>query len=142
MSKGREPKEIKNQPTYVTLKSNLTCDIDMDVVLTLESGINAILRGQQQRASSVIVIRRRSVRACSVAHYILHVIQWRVEFSSYFVVPVTRFLSATSFSPSLPCCSFSTDTFSVRSVPLFVSLCVGANGWVAPLCQLWGCYSM
>ena len=36
--------EIKNQPTYVTLKSNLTCDIDMDVVLTLESGINAIFK--------------------------------------------------------------------------------------------------
>lgn len=38
VSKGRESKEIKNQPIYVNLKSNLTPDIDMGVVLALESG--------------------------------------------------------------------------------------------------------
>ena len=54
-------------------------------------------------------------------------------------VSVSQFFS---LSPSLPCCSFSTAFFSVRSVPLFVSFCVGANGWVALLWQVWGRYSM
>ena len=73
----------------------------------------------------MIVIRGRSLSACSVAHYIRPVIQWRVEFTSCLVVPATRFLSA-SFSPSPPCFSFSTDIFSVRSVPVFVFFFVGA----------------
>ena len=50
-------------------------------------------------------------------------------------VSVSQFFS---LSPSLPCCSFSTAAFSVRSVPLFVSFCVGANGWVALLCRYGG----
>ena len=47
---GSQRKLKINLHNYVTLKSNLTCDIDMDVVLTLESGINAIFKGSTTKS--------------------------------------------------------------------------------------------
>ena len=74
---------------------------------------------------------------CPVACYIDRVIHWHVSvflcarFCQPFSFPSPLLLGFVSF--------FSTDVFQCDGC-LFLSLHVGAHGWVVPLCQLWGHY--
>ena len=79
---------------------------------------------------------QRSSMACTcpVAGYIDHVIFWRVQFS-FMLGSVSHFLPLTP--PPRLCWFFSTDVFSVTEACSFP---VGAQGWVALLCQSWGAW--